>query len=368
MSAPHKSVVALARFELSQAQVEHANAQLKAVTDWAGWLNQIELHGLSGFANKHIRDHDLVLPKEIKVSLRGLTIRHQASANARYQTLAEIDAAFTERGLSYLGLKGVALAPLIFADDAMRPMRDMDLLLPKKDIDQAADAMRELGFDLPYEQDTKYQRDMHQLPNATKKVNGFTISVELHNDGISREVPGHFYYPESTSHLQCVQWREMHFNALEDIRLTHQVSKHLEGLHAQALLKLINVVDVVGLSERILETDQWTRLQSEYPHVVNTLRCLHLYTPLPETLQAKLAPLSQPVVSGVGTIMGSMREPGTFKQRVRKLFLPSDWWMYLYYNVNPDKRLVWTKLIRHPFRMLNWLSRRLYSRALSVFE
>lgn len=368
MPAPQKSVVALARFDLNQVQIEYAHAQLKAVTDWTSWINQIELHGLSGFANKHIREHDLPVPKETKMSLRGLTIRHQATANARYQTLAEIDAAFTELGIAYLGLKGVALAPLIFVDDAMRPMRDMDLLLPRKDLNQAADAMRELGFHLPYEQDTKYQRDMHQLPNATKKVNGFTISVELHHDGISREVPGHFYYPESQSHMQRVQWRDFDFNALEDIRLTHQVSKHLEGLHAQALLKLINVVDVVGLSMRILQTDQWARLQSEYPHVINTLRCLHLYTPLPEPLQKKLAPLSELTVSGVGTIMGSMREPGPFKQRFRKLFLPSDWWMYLYYNVNPEKRLVWIKLVRHPLRLLNWLSRRLYSRALSVFE
>ena len=364
MPAPQKSVVALARFDLNQTQVEHAHTQLKLVRDWTIWLNQIETHGLSGFANQHIRDHDLPVPKQIKMGLRALTVRHKASADARYQTLASIDAAFAERGLSYLGLKGVALAPLMFDNDAMRPMRDMDLLLPLADLDSAADAMRELGFHLPVEQDTKYQRDMHQLPNATKKVNGFTMSVELHKDGISREVPGHFYYPESASHLQQIQWRDFSFNALEDIRLTHQVSKHLEGLHAQALLKLINVIDVVGLSMRVLQTDQWARLEQEYPHVINTLRCLHLYTPLPEQLQDKLAPLSEPAITGVGTIMGSMRERGSLKQRFRKLFLPSDWWMHLYYNVDPDKRLSWIKLVRHPFRMLNWLSRRLYSRAL----
>jgi len=365
MHTPLPSVIALARFDLVGEHLVHAQRCLSQETDWQEWLNQIELHGLSGVVNKHLGEHDLPVPDALIVALKALKARHTAAAEARYQTLCEIDAIFKQRGLPYVALKGAALMPHLYKEGYLRPMRDMDLLMPSESLAQAADCLREIGFDLPDAQPSKFMRDMHQLPNATKTVNGMISSVELHNDGISREVSGHFYYPTSANCFQMVRWGELQFQALEDVQMLHQVSRHLEGLHSGAVLKLINVMDVIGLAEHVATSGQWARLAREYPHVINTLRCLHLLTPLPDKLQQKVGQLPTHAPSGVGQIMGSLRSALLANkgliEKMRPLLQPSDWWMYLYYNVNPSKSLLWIKLVRHPLRVSNWLLRRVYS-------
>lgn len=368
MHKPLDSVVALARFSLNEPELQNARALLAKQSDWQAWTNQVELHGLSGFVSKHIREHDLDVPRDIKMGLRALNMRHKMASQVRYQALCEIDHVLGEAQIPYLALKGAALMPHLYKEGHLRPMRDMDLLLPKAQLEAAADCLRAIGYDLPREQPSAFMRDMHQLPNATKQVNGFTSSVELHSDGISREVPGHYYYPQSPQHLQSLVWQDLQFNALSDIHMLHQVSKHLEGLHSGAVLKLINVMDVVGLAEHVLQRGEWAQLARQYPHVLNTLRCLHLLTPLPESLQQQLAPLPTKRPKKVGQIMGSMRNAllgkKPLKQRLALLLDPSDWWLHLYYNVNPDKSLWWIKSVRHPLRVANWLIRRMYSRLL----
>lgn len=368
MEKTPESVIAMAQFSLSGLHLEHARKLLKSESDWQGWVTHVEQHGLSGFANKHVKQHDLPVPTNVLMSLKALNVRHAAAAKARYESLRQIHEVFQSENIPFIALKGAALMPYLYGEAALRPMRDMDLLLPRSLETKAADCLRQIGFDLPHEQPSQFMRDMHQLPNATKTIDGFVSSVELHRDGISREVTGHFYYPEDAGDQQTIKWNDLEFQALEDFKMIHQVSRHLEGLHPKAHLKLINVMDVIGLAEMIHEKGQWAQLKAQYPHVINTLRCLHLLTPLPATLQAELAPMPSKVPDGVGQIMVSMRTAlltkGTLRQKLRPMLSPSDWWLYLYYNVDPDKSLLWIKAVRHPLRVTNWLLRRLYSRIL----
>lgn len=368
MHTPLPSVVCLARFSLSEPYLKVAQQALLEETDWQEWINQIELHGLSGFANKHMEECDLPIPDALIMPLKALKVRHTSASQARYQTLFEMNAAFGDRQIPYLALKGAALMPGLYKEGYLRPMRDVDLLLPEQVLDRAAHCLRGIGFDLPQEQPSKFMRDMHQLPNATKVVNGFVSSVELHRDALSREIVGNLHFPESASNRQTIQWRDIQFQALEDVLMLHQVTRHLEGLHSGAVLKLINVMDVIGLSQRVLENGDWPRLCQQHPHVINTLCCLHLLTPLPMPLQHAIAnlPLNEP--SGIGQIMGSLTsilmDKKSLSRRLQQLLLPSDWWLFVYYNVHPDASLVWIKLVRHPLRVANWLARRLYSKLL----
>jgi len=365
MHTPLPSVISLARFELVDAHLEYACKTLSLERDWQEWVNQVELHGLSGIVNRHIAEHDLPIPNALLGPLQELKTRHMGASQARYKSLCEIDAILTQHKIPYVALKGAALMPHLYGEGYLRPMRDMDLLLPREMEYEAAGCLRDIGFDLPDAQPSKFMRDMHQLPNATKRVNGFVSSVELHRDGISREVTGHFYYPNFTNSFQTITWGDLQFQALEDVQMLHQVTKHLEGLHSGAVLKLINVMDVIGLAEHVRKTGQWSRLEREYPHVINTLRCLHLLTPLPEELQAQVGRLPSSRPSGVGQIMGSLRSAlsskNTLRNKLKALLLPSDWWLYLYYNVDPAASLLWIKLVRHPLRVSNWLARRAYS-------
>ncbi len=367
MQTTKPSLSCLAVYSLDERELARARSALQAEHDWQNWLNLVELHGLSGFVNKHLSEHDLPIPAELHLPLRALKVRHTAAAAARRKVLGEIDAAFAKHGIQYLALKGAALAPYLYKDAALRPMRDMDLLLPLEQLTLAATVMREIGFDLPEEQPSKFMRDMHQLPNATKSVDGFLCSVELHRDGISRDINGHCYYPQNSQHIQIIDWEGLKFQALDDVQMLFQVCRHLEGVQTD-VLKLINVMDVVLLASRVLKVGRWPELVSTHPQVLNTLYCLHCLTPLPDDLQNALDNLPQSTPDGVGGAMGSLRSSllgkKGIKAKFKPLFSPSDWWLHLYYNVHPDSSLRWVKLVRHPLRVGNWLARRLYSRLL----
>ncbi|RBP53499.1 nucleotidyltransferase family protein [Arenicella xantha] len=365
MHIPLTSVAALAQFNIDSEGREHVRDLLLNVQDWQEWIDQVEIHGLSGFSNKHVTELHLPVPEALNAPLKALKMRHVAAAKARHKALQEIDAVFKRENLPYVALKGAALAPHLYGDAYLRPMRDMDLLVPRADLNRSGELLREIGYSMPDAQPSRFMRDMHQLPNATKTIDGFICSVELHHDGISREVPGHLYYPSNAAHMQTIEWDGLTFSALDDVRMLHQVARHLEGLHPSATLKLINVMDVIGLALKVLEAGRFDQLRSEFPHVINTLRCLHLLTPLPPQLLAELAPMPIKIVAGVGQIMGSLRNALNVKrpmsERLTLLFRPSDWWLHLYYGVDPDRSLFMVKWVRHPLRVANWLSRRIFS-------
>ncbi len=350
-----KSVTSLARFEFTDAQKQSTVAALEAESNWPLWLEQIEQHGLSGVANNHLIDLGLSVPADIRLNLKALTMRHKAAATARMEVLDMIANAFQNNDVDFLALKGVALLPKLYLKPELRPMRDMDLLVPKEHQQKAAQCLRKLGFQLPFEQPSKFMRFTHQLPNATLEYKGFINSVEIHHNAFGNDVAGKLPYPRSSAMLQELIWEGSKFNAFDDLTMLHQVARHLEGQHPGGVLKLVNVMDVIGLASQLEQNGLWAELEERFPHVICTLKCLHLLTPLPENLLIRLRPSNTKLPSGIGVIMESFTVALTgnksFKQRVQLLLSPSDWWLHLHYNVPPESSIWAVKLLRHPLRV-----------------
>ena len=86
MHKPLPSVVALARFSFTDAQLEHARELLSAETDWQTWIEHVELHGLSGFVNQHLEDHELPIPEQMHMPLKVLKMRHAGASNCLLYT------------------------------------------------------------------------------------------------------------------------------------------------------------------------------------------------------------------------------------------------------------------------------------------
>lgn len=358
------SVTALARFTLPEPDAGGVISLLESETRWELWVEQIEAHGLTGLASKHIDTYQLPIPKPILLSLKALNMRQRALANARHEALSELLAIYQEDNIPVLALKGAALMPHVYKEAELRPMRDTDLLVPLSQLEQAAKSIEKSGFAFD-ELESKFTQGIHQLPNATKHVNGFICSVEIHKESIPRDVKGTLPYPDDASKVQRINWNDLEFDSFDDVTMLHQVSRHLEGLHPKNLMKLINMVDVVIMADLIERSDRWQQLKTYYPHVINTLECLHLITPLPANLQARVntQPLSKNM-SGVGVIMGSFRsimaEQTTFRGRLKALLFPSQWWLHLHYNVSPQKSLWLVRLFRHPTRVITWVLQRVY--------
>jgi hypothetical protein len=370
----------LHKFTRSALTIEQANSlrlALKGFDDWHAFLAQVELYGISNWVLKHCREQEFAIPQSMSLSLKALALRHRSAANARYELMQALIEKFAEHDVPLVALKGLALAPMIYPSDELRPMRDLDVLVPRDKEALAAKLIREMGFDLPESQPSKFMRNSHQLPNATKTVKGFNISLEIHHDALSRDVPGSLFYEDLLPTLQTVRWRDIEFKTLGHEQMLHQVCRHLQALHPGAVLKLINVMDVVLYCEQYGDDIDWPSLTKNYSHVINTLKCLHLIMPLSEKLQQRIAWRKKTEltdgkimgrISGVGDTMVSpkniMRSRNSRSVQLKLLFSPSDWWLHLYYNVDPSNSLFIVKTIRHPATILAWLAQRLYSRLL----
>ena len=261
--------------KVASSSVEEISSGITAVADWEGFLAEAESHGLSSLILKHIEEHGLDVPPTAKLALKALFVRHRAIADARYTVAAELLDRLQKAGFPALVLKGLALSPLIYPHESLRPMRDVDILIPRQKKAEAAKIIRELGFELLDVHHDKYMRDSNQMPNAWKTVNGFKISVELHHDAIGRDSPGHLYY-EDISPTQSVHWRDLVLETLGHEQMLHQLCSHLEGRHPGSLLKLINIADVTLYSEQFIDQVDWPSIAHNYPHVINTLKCLQV--------------------------------------------------------------------------------------------
>ena len=70
----------------------------------------------------------------------NLRLRHE---------LTRITAALTEAGIPALALKGIVLAYTAYKDPSLRPMMDLDLLVPPRERENAIGVLRKLEFGHP---------------------------------------------------------------------------------------------------------------------------------------------------------------------------------------------------------------------------
>ncbi len=353
--------------ELRGPVLEELPPLIAAVTDWQRFLTEAENHGMSGLLHKHADSHSLGFPQPVMLSLKALFIRHRASADTRYEVVTDLLERLREVGSPALILKGLVLSPMIYPYDGLRPMRDIDILISRGKKALVKKTVRELGFNLPDKHHNRYMRGSNQMPNAMKTVKGFKISLEVHHDAIGRDTCGHLYY-EDIQNRQIVKWRGLELMTMGHELMLHQLCRHLEGRHPGSRLKLINVMDAVLYSEHFLTEVDWQLIARRYGHVINTLKCLHLMVPLSESLQRIIGGVNQVHIDGVGVIMPNLENivlgDMSLMAKLRSLFLPSDWWLHLFYGVPPGKSLTRVKLLRHPVALVVLISKRIISRVL----
>jgi hypothetical protein len=63
--------------------------------------------------------------------------------------LGRVTGALTEAGIPVLALKGIVLAYAVYGDPSLRPMTDLDLLVPQGERENALRVLRKLGFGYP---------------------------------------------------------------------------------------------------------------------------------------------------------------------------------------------------------------------------
>ena len=356
----------LCRSDLNRGEVDLLQLKLNELNDWSGFVTNLELHGVAPLALINIQKYELVLTSNLLIQFTALRLRHKAIANARHKTLKDIQSAFASQSIPLIALKGLALSQLIYSSSAMRPMRDIDILIPVEQLDSAANALRSLGFNLPQHQKSKYMRGVHQLPDASLTVDGFNISIEIHHNTMPRDVFDSLTYDDVKCQLQQFEWRGIPLLALDHTLMLHHLCRHLQSQHPNDTIKLINVVDIIRYVDKYIDVIDWPQLNNKYPHIINTLRCVHFIIPLTISVQKKIPQMSDKPPRGVGQCMPALSRifisSRTLKSSLRLLFFPPPWWLHLHYSVIPNTTLFWVILFRHPTRVIRMFGLRLVSR------
>lgn len=337
---------------------------IRSFDDWGSLLPALEAHGLAPLAFARLRAAGVSVPPPAGPTLRGMYARHALAARRRFEALARILAAFDAAGLDAIVLKGAALAHLIYPAPGLRPMGDLDLLIPADRVDPARAALAESGFRAIEPADTP-TFSKHLVAVGT--VEGFPVRIELHHrlfaEDRGRMLPADPWatrcplpigaYPASCLGREMMLWH---------------LCQHLT-FHADVFtrIRLIWIADIAGFAERFVDEIDWPQIQQQFPLVPRVLSLVHRVTPLSDKLQGKAAraigtagmPASEfwgdfqgwPRYS-VGALRARGRSP---RQILGDTFLPPRWWLRLHYGRAATDALAWQRWVCHPAEVMGRL-------------
>jgi hypothetical protein len=358
-----------ARAESHPLQLVQLAVEAKGYTDWHSLARRAEVTGLAPLVYRHFQAAGIALPENTRRELLALTMRHRRANQIRCRTLSEILIAFRKEDIEVLVLKGAALANTVYHQPGLRPMRDSDLLVRKRDALRAQMKLVDLGFNAKLPQSLN-EVTIHHLPEAQRLKDGLTESVEVH----FRLLP----YKDQMVHYEDVSPKAISFSVYNETALTLNHEDMLWHIyrHSFALplieqpIRLIWVADFVSLVERYVDEIDWEKLKGKYRQLWHVLPLFHYLTPWSEKVLNSLNFEIFPPPKGVGqtfqgwpySSLALQWKKGTGRF-LEDTFWPSEWWTRLYYGL--DRRSLrwwWTRLIRHPLHIAGWMLQYLQKR------
>ncbi|MEA3292700.1 MAG: nucleotidyltransferase family protein, partial [Pseudomonadota bacterium] len=298
-------------------------------------------------------------PKNAALQLRALQLRHASFHQTRTRALKEILDALDSRSIRPLLLKGAALAWTIYPAPALRPMGDIDLLTRLEQAEEAQETLRGLGYDAPLAQ-RRFSANAHHLPAANRPTEGFNISVEIHRDALSRDIPQSLTMNSLSEPPRAFTLDDRAALALGHIDMLRHLCHHALEPFPGGRVRLIGIVDLLRYARLFRDETDWERIEQACPFVLNVLRCMHYIVPLPRELHDIVAPPTAPSPDGAGETMGPLSvilAAGRPKREIlQELFQPPAWWLHAAYNSPPESSLRGARLVRHPLRVARWFA------------
>jgi hypothetical protein len=130
----------------------------------------------NGAGGQGDRQELAAMPEKVKDSLLGDFGLAMARADRAERQLAEVVGALAAAQVPAMVVKGAALAAF-YPDPALRPYGDLDLLVPRPQVDQAEAALVELGYRRTQPKDWALAWGQHLPPMVSS---GAPLPVELH--------------------------------------------------------------------------------------------------------------------------------------------------------------------------------------------
>ncbi len=335
------------------------------IRDWDALIRCAESHALSNLLYTHLLSCDIAIPDQPGILFKALTAKHQRVNRERSNALHQILDKFAQNRIETVLLKGMALINCLYSNQYQRPMGDIDLLVPASKAVLAQQSLREIGYSAG-DRKQGHRYDHHHLPIASRISNGMVIQVEIHRDTLSGDVTESMSFDDVIKDANPIT-----VNGRSCFTLGHHdMLKHLchHTFEPCDQIKLGAVADIYGYATRYFDQIDWSLLKAKQPHTINTLRCLHFLSPLPVMLSERLSAPKVRAPTGVGYVFPALSNmdsmPDSLAEKIGRLVaysFCSDWGLHIYYAVPPERSLTLVRLIRHPARMLYWITRRLWA-------
>ena len=177
-------LVACSRLELGHEERAALAALVQGRLRWAEVVRRARWQRVHGLVHHHLRAQGLegAVPEVVARGLRRLYLGDAARGLALAQELRRVLRALGDAGVPTVVLKGAYLAHAVYPHPALRPMADLDLLVPRERLEAAEGVALALGYrpqGSPEEQRRTRQGHRH-LPTLAHPERRTLLEVHWH--------------------------------------------------------------------------------------------------------------------------------------------------------------------------------------------
>lgn len=147
------------------------------------------------------------LPEEVRNSLRAIYARTWAQNQKLFEELRNIARLFHEQDIPLVVLKGACFALTIYPEIGLRPMGDLDVLVPAARLAEAVEITKSLGYAEAVPEASPGLHDLLSHHACLQKTGPAPVVLEIHNSLVADRtfayaVPVDWFW-EQTEPLDC---------------------------------------------------------------------------------------------------------------------------------------------------------------------
>jgi hypothetical protein len=255
--------------------------------------------------------------------------------------------ALEQAGIPLLVLKGAALARLVYASQLLRPMHDVDILVPETTARRACDVLHGLGFSASGQ---AVGPSHHHLPGLSRTIDGATITIEVHTELLARTpFVATLRYRDLCGASQTFDWNGLAVRTLGCEDMLWHVYAHAFVINVFCRgIRLIAVADLMHVTEAWLDAIDWDDMNRRYFRLVRALPYVHHLAPWSRRVRARLPSIAAGPVAAVRPISPPLAWWGALHHDV---LWPPPWWFAMRYGVRGPFDWTWYRVIGHPARL-----------------
>ncbi|MDP3879106.1 MAG: nucleotidyltransferase family protein [Dehalococcoidales bacterium] len=290
-----------ARINGSPERHEALKVLLSREPDWELLLEKATFHRLSCLLSHHLRSAELTafVPQPVLKKLQSIYYTSLTRNVLLQDELSRLLAALNREGIPVIVLKGAALLGIVYQDISLRPMSDLDILVPVEHLDRVEAVVSQHGYEHIYSRHSQEvaREKMHQLPCMMNREKH--IFLEIHQHIVDSDSPYHFdlhHFWNRAQRITILETDSLTF-APEDL-LIHLGIHFIFDRHyssVSAIGQLCDISEVILHFGDSLDWDMVEALAEEFGvgaalHIV-FYACEHLLgTEVPESVLSRLQP------------------------------------------------------------------------------